>query len=271
MKKAAVLINGLQAPHSLLRFAIGMAKENDFVLQAFYLDGLRQSSLPDYPFPNDLSTTEPERSDEESRQEAERLKQHYLQLFKHECDAAGVPCTVYSNGAMEESEVIELSAFIDLLIADDREDVRTISLKDLLTKAHCPLVIVPYAFKEVHTSVLAYDGSLSSMRAIKQYAYLFPQWCGLPAYLIRIQENEGRLYQQPPLHDWLSVHFSQAETEVRHGNPEAELVRFIEEHKNGPIIILGAYGRGAVSRFMHQSMADVLRDQTRYPLFITHA
>jgi nucleotide-binding universal stress UspA family protein len=52
------------------------------------------------------------------------------------------------------------------------------------------------------------------------------------------------------------------------GPAEKELLNFLLRKKT--LVVMGAYGRGIISRFFHQSMAEQLVDLSLFPVFITH-
>ena len=57
-------------------------------------------------------------------------------------------------------------------------------MMNALQKAECPVLLVPENFIFPQSNVLAYDGSDSSVYAIKQFAYLFPELCDNPTLLV---------------------------------------------------------------------------------------
>ncbi len=50
-------------------------------------------------------------------------------------------------------------------------------MKEALHHSECPVIIVPEKFQFPKVNILAYDGSESSVYAIKQFSYLFPELC----------------------------------------------------------------------------------------------
>ena len=54
------------------------------------------------------------------------------------------------------------------------------------------------------------------------------------------------------------------------GNPNEELVEFVERAPQGTLVVMGAFGRKGLSALFHSSLSQVLLDQTRASLFIAH-
>jgi len=48
------------------------------------------------------------------------------------------------------------------------------------------------------------------------------------------------------------------------------LADFANKFSDGPMIVMGAYGRSALSRILRQSLANSILEKTKAFLFITH-
>ncbi len=70
--------------------------------------------------------------------------------------------------------------------------------------------------------------------------------------------------------EFMKRHFPQAAYKVMKGIPETEIVNFLKQEKQWPLVVLGAYRRGMVSRWFRPSMADVLMKELKLPVFIAH-
>jgi hypothetical protein len=57
---------------------------------------------------------------------------------------------------------------------------------------------------------------------------------------------------------------------VKKGWAEKEIIGYLKKETENSILVLGAYHRGAVSRWFRESMADVLMKEIKLPLFIAH-
>jgi nucleotide-binding universal stress UspA family protein len=65
-------------------------------------------------------------------------------------------------------------------------------------------------------------------------------------------------------------HFPESTYTVLKGLPETEIVNYLKQQKDSPLVVLGAYRRGLVSRWFRASMADVLMQSLKLPLFVAH-
>ena len=70
--------------------------------------------------------------------------------------------------------------------------------------------------------------------------------------------------------EFMKRHFPKATYTVLKGLAEPEIVNYLKQQKETPLVILGAYRRGMVSRWFRPSMADVLMKDLKLPLFIAH-
>jgi nucleotide-binding universal stress UspA family protein len=67
---------------------------------------------------------------------------------------------------------------------------------------------------------------------------------------------------------WLSDNYRHWDVQTIKGPAEKELLNFLLRKRT--LVVMGAYGRGIISRFFHQSMAEQLVDLSLFPVFITH-
>jgi len=70
--------------------------------------------------------------------------------------------------------------------------------------------------------------------------------------------------------EFMKRHYPKAEYIVLKGSPEDEIIRHLLRDKRDPMIVLGAYRRGRLSRLFRASMADHLVHHLKMPLFIAH-
>ena len=95
-------------------------------------------------------------------------------------------------------ELTKETRFADLLIIGSEIFFKNISdndsnifLKHTLQHTECPVMVVPEKFYFPSQNILAYDGSASSVFAIKQFAYLFPDLCDNKTILVYATEETG--------------------------------------------------------------------------------
>ncbi len=187
------------------------------------------------------------------------------------CAAAGVPCHFRHIFAAHLDAVTDETAFADTIVCDSHFDERFFSMNSFISGAHCPVFVAPPQQPLFKKILFTYDGMPSSLHAIKQFTYLLP-WCAaLPVYLVSVlPENIRHVEYETQVEGWLKLHYAAAEMVLLKGRLQGELEQFISAQPNS-IVVLGAFGRSALSRWFKESLATTLLQQTSAPLFITHA
>jgi hypothetical protein len=201
-----------------------------------------------------------------------------VRLFKEECQRKGISPEVYIDQGEPMQEVIYESRFADLLIVQpeisfyDRNDpLPSHFVKEILSKAECPVLLAPEKIEDIEEVVFCYDGSASSVFAIKQLTYLLPEFCDKKAMLLEVNRsgNEEFNDNHRRMMDWLKTHYKSVYYHVLKGHAKDELFNyfFMKEKK---LIIMGAYGRSLLSNFFRKSNADTLIRIVDLPIFIAH-
>ncbi len=268
MRNIFVVFNGVDYSPHVLNFAIFAAKQNASVLHPIFLKPLHVEESLQYPFPNDLSGTQSLFSRKELDEEDQKGMDANLQVFIDECKENDLQ---YKTERKLETleELIDLTAFADLTMVDARSEIGKYSVIDLLTDAHCPTILVPATSQLPDKIVLCYDGSASSMYAIKMYSYLFPEWKNKPTELLTINPPSNDK-DETYMDDWCDNHFTNLAKHQAQGNVHQELINFIQPESEKKLIVMGAFGRSALSRLLHRSLAARVIEETSASLFITH-
>jgi len=142
-------------------------------------------------------------------------------------------------------------------------------LDETLHKAECPVILLPGSFSRPDSIILAYDGSASSMHAIKQFIYLFPQWTDLNTLVVYADDGKGEIPFYPLIREYCAQHFSKLAYYKLSLDPKKYFTTWISE-KGPALLISGAYGRSAFSELFHKSfLRDVVSAQ-QVPVFIAH-
>jgi hypothetical protein len=270
MKKILFLINGPFIRQQVINTAIAMAKSTSSFLHTYFLNSKFQLEDYNYPFPNDLSLTRNRLTGKTLAEENSELFENNISIFKDECENAKVDYVVDQATEVSLAHLIKQSAFSDLILTDGKTDHNHYHLVDILVSAHCPVYLVSNEIETLENVILAYDGSYSSIKAIKMFSYIFPELQNLPHTLIHIASEKSEILpSEESLTLWTEKHFSNLETLILHGDPLKELVELVNLKSNS-LIVLGAYGRSSISRLFHKSMANTVIAQTKSPLFISH-
>ncbi len=200
-----------------------------------------------------------------------------ISFFKEGCVNREVSFSLYRDRGVPAREMLEESRFADVLIVDAEtsfnkryEGTPTEFVRDILTKAECPVIIAPESFEAIDEIIFTYNGSSSSVFAIKQFTYLFPQLHDKKVSILQV--NEAGEWQDPDKYkfkEWLKEHYTDLHFEALKGKTDSKLFDYLFKRKN-MFLVMGAYGRNALSQFFKRSHADLLIKTVTQPIFITH-
>jgi len=278
MKKILIVLNGIQAPLHVISSAIEIAKQGNAFLYALFLVPSVNKPAFLYPFINDLALTAVPLTNQSSEQEDQQQTNDSIRLFKDMCTAANISFNISPRRDTSFEELVLHSAFADLIIADAKADFPetpsmplTISLSDLLADAHCPVLLLQEEIKQPEQVILSYDGSFSSMHALKMYAYVFPEWRSIPTCLLSASSKEkAQPEYEEYIKDWLPCHFTNLTVDLPKGKVKQELVKAVNKSGQNTLVVMGAYGRTVVSRLFRKSLSGSIINDTRAALFIAH-
>ena len=200
-----------------------------------------------------------------------------VQRFREACISREVAAIVHRDRGVPISDILLESRFSDLIIVDPETSFRKVDkefpgsfIRDVLLAAECPVVVSPYQFEGLDEVIFAYNGTRSSVFAIKQFTYLFPEFKRKRAVVVDVRKGEETaIEEQYKMKEWLSAHYLEVDFVLLKGDPSDELLGYLLERKNA-IVVLGAYGRGILSRFLKPSHASLLLRTINLPIFIAH-
>lgn len=222
-----------------------------------------------------IDWTVDENSDE-YKAKMEAIKKN-IAFFKEGCVNREAQYEVHREGGVPSSELIEESRFADAVIVDAEtsfskhfEGIPTGFIKDVLKKAECPVIIAPENFEAIDEIVFTYNGSSSSVFAIKQFTYLFPELKEEKVSIIQVNETgEWPDKDKNRFMEWLQNHYTDLHFEALKGETENALFDYLFKRRN-MFLVMGAYGRTSLSRFFKRSHADLLINTVTQPIFIAH-
>jgi hypothetical protein len=169
-------------------------------------------------------------------------------------------------------ELVGESRFSDLLVlpvglsSNERIKVSATLSWGILSHAHCPAIVAPEFFENIREIVFTYNGSKASVFAIKQFTYLFPQFCDHHILVLAVNmdaEIPGRLKE------WMECHYRHIEFFFPEGDPADQLVSFLLPH-NDAFVVMGAYSHDTYSRLLKSRTVKPVSGMLFNPMFIAH-
>lgn len=278
MKKIIAVIDGLKYSESATEYAINVAKLTNSYLVGVFLDDFIYHSYKVYDLVkeegglNEKNITRLDQADEETREES-------AGKFSKACQEAGLNYGVHHDRNIAIRELLHESIFADLLIIENKETfthyeekLPTRFIRELLSDVQCPVLVVPKKYKPFEKAVMLYDGGPGSVYAIRTFSYIFSELKDLETQVVSVKSTKESLHvpDNRLMKEFMKRHFPKAGFTVLRGEAEIEIVKHLKGNDENLLIVLGAYNRGMVSRWLRPSMADILMEELNKPLFIAH-
>lgn len=278
MEKILLAIDAIDMDRSTLSFACYLARLTNSTITGVFLENLVGEQRPVLKRLHGRAFLDWEFDEEsEEHQLKMELVEKNIALFKETCAKRSVNFNVHRDRGVPTSELIEESRFADLIIVDAQTSFRkkyeespTDFVRAILKRAECPVIVAPEHFEAIDEIVFAYDGSALCMFAIKQFTHLFPQFSEKKTIILHVRESNAWI--DPDKHqfrEWLKSHYSNLNFETVEGSTEEKLFDFVYGRKN-VFVVMGAYGRGLLSRMFKHSSADSLIEKVSQPIFVAH-
>lgn len=200
-----------------------------------------------------------------------------IRQFRAACVCRETQSAVHRDRGLPLAEVVAESRFADLVIVDPETSFcrtdRSVPgqfVKDILQASECPVIVAPYSFDGLDEIILAYNGTASSVFAIKQFTYLFPELRTRKVSVVNVRHDDiNAIEEQYKMKEWLKDHYETVLFVVLKGEPADELFGYLIEKKKA-IVVVGAYGRSMLSRFFKPSQARLIVKTINLPVFIAH-
>jgi nucleotide-binding universal stress UspA family protein len=278
MKKIIAAFDGLKFSESTKEYAIQIAKQGNVHLVGVSLEDFTYHSYKVY----DLIREEGEKVDVKLKRLDKKdaiIRASAITKFETACRNAGLEYTLHHDRNIALQELLHESIYADLLIIDStetlthyNEKIPTRFIRDLLSNVQCPVLLVPHRFKPINKLILLYDGEPSSVHAIKMFSYTLSSFKQNPVEVLSVNpvKQSMHLPENKLMKEFMKRHFPRASFTVLKGLAEIEIVEYLKKQKDSPLVVLGAYRRGMVSRWFRASMADVLMKDLKLPLYIAH-
>lgn len=278
MKKFIAAFDNLRFSESTMHYAIYLAKScHAHLVGVFLEDKVRHSygvrDLVQYEEGSiDQHIKELNSKDKEVRNEK-------VEIFNKACKDEGLNFNVHRDKNVALQELLHESIYADLLIINPAETLTrfeepspTRFIQAMLSEVQCPVLLVPPHFKPFDKITLLYDGEPSSVFAVRAFSYLFEPMKNIDTEVITVKGQEESLHlpDNRLMKEFIKRHYPKAEYVLLKGLPEDEIIRYLHRKKGTPIVVLGAYRRSRISRLFRMSMADMLLQHVKLPLFIAH-
>lgn len=273
MKKILLALDGAHFPLGAFEIAAEWYRKEPLLLAGVFLSPIDVSKIVSYTgleaVPVMPSVVEGEYGEE--------IEQN-IRLFEKKCLAEGLEYRIHNDTEnLPLASLIQESRFADLILISRESFFANINkeqpneyMQELLKKAECPVLLIPDQYEAPERILLLYDGEASSVFALKQFSYLFPELTKLPTTLLKVSKKpEEELPNQESIAELAARHFSDLTVYDMSLDNKIQLTNWLTEEES-TWVVMGAYGRSLFSTLFKKSFADELISRVRLPLFITH-
>ncbi len=261
MKKILTVLSPIDTPWPAMKIATQVAKNHVAEIHLAFLSLPGNDLDYNYPFPNDLSSAEDFPDGKIISESNMQLIEDKLDLFKNECASANISLSFEKS--ISVNQLIDKTSTADLLVADGSADY----LSQILPDLHCPVFIAADDHLP-EKAVLMFNNSDSSRFAIDKYIALLPEFKDLPTSLLSI--NPGDKDENKIFLENVKSSFTDISSKSLDGNAGQVTEDFLTALNGHILVVMGAFGRSAVSRFFHKSLAESVMKEKNVSLFIAH-
>jgi nucleotide-binding universal stress UspA family protein len=273
MKKIILAFDGTHFSDGAFEFARRLNEIQPVLVTGVFLPQTQLANLWSYADGGGSSLFIPLLESEESE-----VVQKNISRFEKLCQKNGIEYRVHKD--FYDFAIPELkkeTLYADLLILGSEvfyeqtgSGSPSIYLKDALKEIKCPVLLVPEKFDFPESIIMAYDGSDDAVYAIKQFAYLFPEFTEKQTVLVYASEyREEDFPDKVQMEELVARHFSNLTLFKLDINPKKYFGAWMLEKKSA-MLVCGSYGRSGLSQMFKKSFVTEVITDHRLPVFIAH-
>jgi len=270
MKKMLLALDGNNFSEGAFEFASSLNRKERILLTGVFLSQVEAKNLWAY------SVGIPPAVVPVLEEDINGIEEENIERFKTLCEVNRMDYKVHEDYyGFAIPELRRETRFADVLLIGSETFYHNLGgtmndyLMNALHKSECPVLLVPENFIFPQSNVLAYDGSDSSIYAIKQFSYLFPELCDNSTLLVYCEEKNDVIPEKENMYELATQHFSNLQILKLDGDPRKHFKNWIAEKKNS-ILISGAFGRSALSQTFRKSFVLDIVKEHQLPVFIAH-
>jgi hypothetical protein len=272
MKKILIAFDGTHFSTGACEFALKLHQMQPLMITGLFMPQLSFSTLWSYTAGVSVPELIPYTEDEDG----ETIKEN-IEHFQQFCNENKIQYSVHKDFYdFALPELKKETRFADLLILSSETFYHQISgtnaadyIKEALHVSECPVIAVPEKYQFPERILIAYDGSDSSVYAIRQFTYILPELTHLETLVFCIKpEERENLPEETKIMELLALHFKKFSLSKLHLHNKKQLSEWLD-NKNA-ILVSGSLGRGFISQLFKDSFISRIIEEHKYPVFIAH-
>ncbi|MBS1687573.1 MAG: hypothetical protein JSS96_02525 [Bacteroidetes bacterium] len=268
MKKLLLIFNGNTFSESTFDFISKQYPLKSALLTAVFMSPVDYSIVWGYPLPLGGYDTEIENAD---------IIAENITRFEALCSENEIEYKVHKESNDSFADVLKKETrFADMLIISGSlfyneadGDEPGYYMRHALHDAECAVTILPDHYEYPVNNILTYDGSADAIYAIKQFAYLFPEWCSRKTYLVYANPQNKEIPDKILIEELARRHFPYLSIDTLEFDPDKYFNTWLTDKENA-IIVTGAYERSYFSESVKKSFIAETIQEHRFPVFIAH-
>ncbi|MDR3679953.1 MAG: hypothetical protein P4L41_08300 [Flavipsychrobacter sp.] len=269
MKKLLAVFDGNQFAEGIIQFAKDLNELEPILLTGVFLPAVSYSDAMTYflggmagpiyiPYVND----NPELIEVNIEKFEARCQTHHIEYRVHRDD-------FILDDLNKETRYADLLVLNSQLLFENLGEDSEDYLEDTIHRSECATLLIPEDFEFPQSIIIAYDGSASSVFALKQFAYLFPEFSELPTLIVYASEKNDDLPDLPYIEELAARHFKHLTFFKLETNPQKYFNSWLSE-KGGGLLVTGSHGRSFISELFKTSfIRNIIKDH-KLPLFVAH-
>lgn len=273
MRKVIMAFDGYHFSEGAFEFARMMNEKETILLAGVFLPQVSYANLWTYVDGAGSPIFVPVLEEDDTKKIEENISK-----FEEHCKRHGIEYRVrkdFSDLALPELK--KESRFADLLILGSEKFYEGMGtgepntyVKEALHELECCVIVVPEHFVLPSVNILAYDGSASSVYAIKQFAYLLPELKDNPTLLTYANvDGTNKIPFEPYIEELSARHFSDLTISKLDVDSKKYYATWVGD-QGSAIIAAGSFGRSSFSQLFKKSfIAEVIKEH-KVPVFIGH-
>ncbi len=276
MNKVIAALDGLNISESSVDYAAYLAKNFNAYIVATFLEDITYHQ-PRHEHKHLFTEwSEVEKLSEEE----EEVRKTALHKIQSRFNKEGIKYNIHQDKIVAIQSLLNESYYADMVVIGAHEKFSNWDksdpshfIKELLAGSDCPVMLVPEVFTPIEKFIFCYDGSPSSIYAIKQFGYLFSV---LPKHQVEIlmvtdDQHSNHFPNQHYLKELLKQKYSVVlQSVIKNSDTQKGMIDYLKTQSSNCMVVIGAYQRSTFSRWLNQSIADTLISSLNIPIFIAH-
>lgn len=273
MKKVIVVFESTRFASSSVNFALSLNSLQPVMLTGVFLPQTNLATIWSYSGGGGRGNSFVPLMEEVDAE----VVQRNIETFTSLCNQNNIEFKVHKDVMdLAMPQLKRETRFADVLIIESETfyhnvepDARSTYLYEAISQSECPIIAVPEKAGMPASLVLAYDGSRSSVYAIKQFAYLFPEMTSLPALLVYVDGGGDDFPDEENIEELAARHYSNLTFLKLDMDPKKYFPTWLSE-KKGAMLVAGAFGRSMWSRLVKPGFVSDIISEHLVPVFIAH-